>query len=134
MPIMQWDKSLDVGVASMNRGHKDILDLMNQIYDAREQGRSGPAVTALVGKLSEVCVRHFADEEAYMASIAYPALASHKILHAQLLERFGEHARVIAAEHGAVRDEFFRFLKFWLTSHIKGVDVKYAAHSGALQA
>jgi hemerythrin-like metal-binding protein len=131
MPIMLWDQSLDVGVAPMNREHQDILDLMNRIYDARAQGREGAAVNQLVADLGGVCTRHFADEEAYMASIGYRELSSHKILHQKLLERFSAYAAEIKAAHGVPSDDFFNFLKFWLTSHIKGVDVKYGLSSAA---
>lgn len=131
MPIMLWDPSLDVGVEPMNREHQDILDLMNRIYDARAQGRQGPPINQLVADLGAVCTRHFADEEAYMASIGYRDLASHKILHHKLLERFTSYANEIKAAHGVPSDDFFNFLKFWLTSHIKGVDVKYGLAAAA---
>lgn len=131
MPIMLWDPSLDVGVASMNRGHQDILDLMNNIYDARARGERGEAINHLVARLGGVCTRHFADEEAYMASIGYRDLASHKILHQSLLTRFNAYADAIKAAGGIASDDFFNFLKFWLTSHIKGVDTRYGAPAAA---
>lgn len=131
MPIMLWDQSLDVGVDPMNREHQEILDLMNRIYDARLQGREGLAVNQLVGQLGAVCARHFADEEAYMASIGYRELQSHKILHQNLLTRYTAYAEAIKAANGVASDDFFNFLKFWLTSHIKGVDVKYGQHAAA---
>lgn len=129
MPIMLWDPSLDVGVAAMNREHQDILDLMNKIYDARVRGEQGEAINQLVARLGAICTRHFADEEAYMASIGYRELASHKILHQSLLTRFNGYAEAIKADGGVASDDFFNFLKFWLTSHIKGVDIKYGAHA-----
>lgn len=131
MPIMLWDPSLDVGVAAMNREHQEILDLMNRIYDARARGEHGEAINQLVARLGGVCTRHFADEEAYMARIGYRDLASHKILHQSLLARYGAHAEAIKAAGGAASDDFFNFLKFWLTSHIKGVDTRYGAHATA---
>jgi hemerythrin-like metal-binding protein len=131
MPIMLWDDTLDLGVEPMNDEHKQILDVMNRIYDARAQGREGAAVDLLVAELGRVCTRHFADEEAYMARIGYPGLETHKRLHQQLLERVRQHAEAIKAAGGRPTDEFFEFLRFWLTSHIKGIDTKYAAHATA---
>ncbi len=129
MPIMIWDKSLDIGVAPMNAEHQDILRVMNQIYDAREKGQHGSTINLLVAELGEVCVHHFADEERYMESIGFPGLTGHKLLHKQLLDRYGQHAAEIRAAGGEASDEFFQFLRFWLTSHIKGIDTKYAAHA-----
>ena len=131
MPIMLWDNSLDLGVEPMNDEHKQILDVMNKIYDARAQGREGATINALVTELGRVCEHHFADEERFMEKIAYPGVATHKQLHKQLLERVAQHGAAIKAAGGKPTDEFFDFLRFWLTSHIKGIDTKYAAHSRA---
>jgi len=129
MPIMLWDQSLDIGVEPMNHEHRDILNAMNQIYDLGQKGVQGASVTRLVDRLGEICVHHFADEERFMESIGYPALAVHKDLHRRLLEKYHEHAAAIRAADGVAGDDFFQFLRFWLASHIKGVDVKYAAHA-----
>lgn len=131
MPIMQWDSSLDVGVGAMNDEHKQILDAMNRIYDATEAGRSGDEINRLVERLGAVCVRHFTDEEAYMASIGYPGLRNHKLIHQDLLERYGRHSAEIRAAGGRADHRFFHFLRHWLQSHIKGIDTKYAAHGAA---
>lgn len=129
MPLMLWDQSLDVGVKAMNDEHVQILTVMNRIYDLHRAGASGEAINSLVGELGGVCTRHFADEERFMEKTAFPSLAAHKLLHAKLLERYGEFAKQIKAAGGRASDEFFRFLEFWLQSHIKGVDVKYGAHA-----
>jgi hemerythrin len=134
MPIMSWDPSLDVGVSSMNQEHREILDVMNAIYDARSRGEEGKTVNDLVARLGAVCVRHFKDEEAYMERTGYPDLDRHRQLHERLLAQFGQHAEAIKAAHGKPSDEFFNFLKFWLTSHIKGIDVKYGPNAGGRQA
>lgn len=131
MPIMTWDASLDVGVDAMNHEHQEILDAMNRIYDARAKGVTGSAIDNLVARLGAVTHHHFADEEAFMKKVGYPELERHKALHARLLEQFGGHARQIKAAGGVPDDAFFHFLKFWLTSHIKGIDTKYGAHAKA---
>ncbi|MGA0603235.1 bacteriohemerythrin [Caulobacter sp. KR2-114] len=129
MPIMTWDASLDVGVDAMNHEHQEILDAMNKIYDARAKGIAGSVVDNLVARLGAITTRHFADEEAFMKKVGYPELERHRALHQRLLEQFTAHAQQIKAAGGAPSDDFFNFLKFWLTSHIKGIDVKYGAHA-----
>jgi hemerythrin len=129
MPIMQWDASLDIGVSAMNDEHQQILDAMNRIYDATEAGRVGEEVNRLVERLGAVCVKHFKDEEAYMASIGFPGLANHKLIHGDLLDRYGRHAGEIRAAGGRADGQFFHFLRHWLTAHIKGIDRKYGDHA-----
>lgn len=125
MPIMTWDTSLDVGVETMNDDHKQILDLMNEIHDRAATGETGPAMTALVDKLAQVTIDHFRDEEAYMASVDFAGLASHTLIHADLLKKYTAHADAIRANGGQVPSDFLMFLKLWLTAHIKGIDMKY---------
>ena len=134
MPIMNWDQTLDVGVESMNSEHREILDAMNRIYDADQTGQHGDVINSLVGRLGSVCVRHFADEEKFMAKIGFPTLENHKLVHAKLLRDFSAHAAAIKAADGTVTEGFFTFLKFWLSAHIKGIDIKYGAHAKAVAA
>lgn len=131
MPIMEWDSSLDIGVGAMNDEHKQILSAMNRIYDAAEAGRTGEEINRLVERLGDVCIRHFQDEEAYMASIGFPDLAVHRIMHQDLLKRFSAFAAEIKAAGGRADQGFFYFLRYWLKAHIKGIDCKYGRHAAA---
>lgn len=129
MPIMTWDQSLDVHVDAMNREHKDILDAMNRIYDADARGQTGPAIMAMIGELGRITVKHFQDEEAFMASIKFPDLDRHKLVHARLLTNFTEHVGKIDAAGGKASQDFFNFLRYWLSAHIRGLDIKYGEHA-----
>lgn len=131
MPIMLWDDSLDIGVAEMNREHQGLLDLMNALYDASQAGKTGPEVLDLLKKLETATVEHFRDEEAYMDKIGFPGAPGHKLIHKDLLEKFGTHASAIRASHGQVNEDFFKFLRFWLSAHIRGIDIKYGQMSRA---
>ena len=134
MPLMNWDSSLDVGVAKMNDEHQQILDLMNRIFDAREAGQTGPGVIRLVDQLGQVTIDHFRDEEAYMESTGYAGIASHKLIHKDLLDKFTGFAGDIKANDGEVPEKFLTFLKLWLTAHIRGIDMKYGPKADLLKA
>lgn len=134
MPIMQWDSSLDIGVDSMNRGHQQILDAMNRVYDTAQAGRTGEEINRLVEHLGAVTARHFKEEEAYMASTGFPGAHTHAFIHVNLLERFEKHATAIRAANGRVDEDFFQFLKYWLSVHIKGIDRKYSDHASNARA
>lgn len=126
MSLMVWDNTLALGVQAMDGEHKELLALMNKIHDGF---LAGAVVNDTVARLGAACARHFADEEAFMQSIAYPELNVHKLLHKQLLEKYAHHVGAIKAGGGKANEAFFSFLKLWLVSHIKGIDAKYAAHS-----
>jgi hypothetical protein len=49
----------------------------------------------------------------------------------ELLDQLGQPLGVVGEgmAGGVATDKFFQFLKFWLSSHIEGIDTKYAAHA-----
>lgn len=132
MPIMEWDAALDIGVDAMNAEHQGLLSIMNTLFDKSKEGVEGPEIIALVDKLGAATLEHFQHEEKFMEDSGYPEVDMHKRLHADLLKKFGAHAAKIKENGGRAPDEFFHFLKFWLSAHIKALDVKYANHANQL--
>jgi hemerythrin len=129
MPIMEWSDALDIGVGAMNDEHREILNAMNEIYDAHASGGRGQRIMDLVSRLGDLCVRHFADEERYMMMIGFPGLNTHKIIHDNLMHGYMRHASAIRSAGGKANDEFFGFLQRWLVEHFKGADASYGAYS-----
>jgi hemerythrin-like metal-binding protein len=126
MSLMSWDDGLDVGVDAMNAEHKRLLSLMNALYDAVQADAPGADVLAKLAALKAATVEHFAHEEAYMDEIGFPGAPGHKLIHKDLLEKLDAHAAAAEASGGeGLGDALFNFLRFWLSAHIRGVDVKY---------
>lgn len=127
-----WTKAeLGLDVPDMDSEHQVLIDKMNALYRGVENKAAFAELEKLLMDLANYTSKHFADEEAYMQKIGFAGIETHKILHKKLLEKFGEHVAEFKKTK-ALNQDFFTFLKFWLTSHIKGVDMKYsqAAKSG----
>lgn len=124
MILMNWSDKLDVGVDLMNNQHKKILDLMNNLYSAFENSAPYEQFLPILNELKDYTIQHFSEEEAYMESVNFSGLATHKQIHIQLLEKLTEHYQQIS-EDKKLDQKFFDFLKLWLSSHIQGIDVKY---------
>lgn len=129
MSFLNWGAALDLGVKSMNDEHKVLIDIMNRLYDRNKAGAPKSELEKIIIDLANYTTKHFADEEAYMASIQFPELTTHKIIHQNLLRSFGEQVDKFKAGDGKVSDGFFSFLKLWLTAHIQGIDMKYGTFS-----
>jgi hemerythrin len=128
MPLLVWNDSLDVNVKNMNDEHIELIRLMNRVHEASEGKRGNATVARELDELVNYTVKHFRDEEAYMDSIAFAGAASHKLIHKNLLERVGQYVagfKRSGATH--LPEDFFKFLRFWLVSHIQGIDTKYSA-------
>lgn len=125
MPYFEWTTQLDVGVDAMNDQHQRLIDIMNLLHQRVADKAPRDEIAGLVKSLADYTVRHFRAEESYMESLSYAGLARHRRIHEELLATLADHRR--AFEQGAtLGDEFFAFLKLWLSAHIKGIDKKYA--------
>ena len=125
MSFYDWTPQLDVHVPAMNAQHKQILRLINQLHD-ETQAKVRPELIALtLGELGRVTVAHFAAEEQHMAAIGFPKLRTHAEIHRQLLEKFRSFVRIFEQSH-SLGDNFFQFLKHWLSAHIQGLDKQYS--------
>lgn len=121
-----WNpKTLSVQVPAMDDEHQVLIKKMNALHAAHAAKLDRHQIESLLRDFAKYTTKHFADEEAFMAKIGYPNLESHKQIHRRLLTQVGEHVAAFEAS-GALTEAFFTFLSFWLTSHIRGIDVKYA--------
>lgn len=133
MKLMEWSDTLDVGVTSMNHQHQKLLDLMNRLYEGKTNGAPFDSLIPILSELKSYTIEHFQEEEKFMESINYSGIASHKIIHQQLLSKFGEQENLIL-DTRTFPDSFFSFLKVWLSAHIQGIDMKYGLESQSKQA
>ncbi len=130
MSLMEWSPVLDVSVPAMNDQHKILIGFMNELYELHQKGADKAQLAGALKKLGDWAVKHFADEEAYMASVNFPDLDKHKLIHKDLVSKFVAHVQSFE-KSGKVEPGLFGFLTFWLTAHIEGLDKKYGAHSTA---
>lgn len=121
----QWQDDLELDVPNMDQEHQVLIKLMNELYRLHDQKSPREQVNKAIHDLAEFTVKHFSDEEKYMESINYEGIETHKLIHKKLLGRVDE---FVTAHDGGeeLGDDFFIFLKTWLNSHIRGIDMKYA--------
>lgn len=128
MVFMEWDPRFELGVHQMDAEHKGLIAAMNHVHDLDAKNAQKPAVDTAIQRLAELTTKHFADEEQHMAKVGFPDLRVHQRIHQNLLEKFTALHQAFQAGTGKVDRAFFDFLKFWLRSHILGVDRQYADH------
>jgi hemerythrin-like metal-binding protein len=130
MSFFDWTPQLDVHIPAMNEEHRWLIGLMNKLYEQCAAGAAREQVDKSLLELGKATQKHFADEELVMARMAYPKLEVHKRAHQQLLTKLAGHVTRYRSGQ-ELGDEFFQFLRFWLSAHIQGMDMQYADHAGA---
>lgn len=123
--FIEWSDKLSTGVASMDEEHKCLISLMNQLYKLNISKAGKNEIRKSLTALGQYTQKHFSDEEAYMESIKFSRLGTHKIIHTQLLEKLTDHVQKFENGGDTLSDDFFQFLKLWLTAHICQIDKTY---------
>jgi hemerythrin len=88
-----WQEGYECGNSTIDAEHRELFTLANKLIDASLLAPTTPsAVKAALDPLLAHVKRHFADEEAILASLDYEQLAEHKRAHAGLVQRAGSMA------------------------------------------
>jgi hemerythrin-like metal-binding protein len=136
MSFFEWSAVLDLRVPKMDAEHQRLIAIMNRLHTLRETQAVRAThelrveMARVLDDLVSYTTMHFAHEEAYMASIHYARRDLHAELHRRLLARLVELSAPFT-RGGLLGADFFDFLKSWLVSHIKGLDMQYADASRA---
>jgi hemerythrin-like metal-binding protein len=113
----------------MDREHIQLIAIMNRLASRSAAGAPKNDILQLLDELGSFTVQHFSDEEAFMANAGFPGLATHKRIHAELVQTLRQHVETYRGNSSAkLGPELLDFLKFWLGAHICGIDRRYAQH------
>lgn len=127
MPFIIWDESFSVKIKAVDDQHQKLFEIANQFYDALVARRPREAMALLFKQLIEYTAYHFDFEEKYFDEFQYDGTSAHKIAHTNLVSQVVD-MKTRFEEGGFVFPiEISRFLRSWLTEHIKKTDVKYTA-------
>ncbi|MDO8606686.1 MAG: hemerythrin family protein [Phaeospirillum sp.] len=126
--MIEWTGRFDTGIAEVDRDHRRLVDLINQldgiISDGGDLGRVGAVVDALV----DYADYHFQREERILESVGYDGAGAHAEIHARFGHVLGDMVGVCMLHPD--RENLLRlgdYLKSWLTDHILVEDMKFAA-------
>jgi hemerythrin-like metal-binding protein/PAS domain S-box-containing protein len=128
-PVLEqviWNESYSVGVPEMDAQHKKLVAMINQLaeYQSATQHVSAESLHQVLSGMFDYTQVHFAAEEEYLRSIAYPQCAGHEKEHAAFLEKATQYcfaADNSVPDYAAVH----HYLKDWLLTHILKSDMQY---------
>lgn len=83
-----WQKRFNIGVEVIDKEHKKLFSIMNKLLMSQKQKEKNKwAIQEGVKYFKEHAIRHFSEEEAYMESIGYTDLETHRRLHESFREK-----------------------------------------------
>src|SRR5512143_2393753 len=86
MGLLHWESRYSVGIAAVDHEHRELVELVNRLYEKATSQGSKDAVLDFFGDLFKNISAHFALEERFMRERGYDQLATHKQDHERLLD------------------------------------------------
>jgi hemerythrin len=128
MTLLHWNPNLSIGIAEVDREHREFVDLVNLLHAELGPARTGPAVAAFVRRVQADVAAHFAGEEQAMRERRYDALAEHRASHVHLLEELHDLQRELEAGRPLNDERFARWLSASLADHFQLHDARFHRH------
>jgi hemerythrin-like metal-binding protein len=136
MKLMQWNDDMVTGITEVDRQHRDLLELVNEVapvlaslgdQEARDVGH-------LYDKLMAYADNHFKTEEALMSryEIDSRSLDRHRKAHMELVGKVTGMANRYADGEFMAGEDLLCFLAGWLVAHMLGEDQSMARQIQAI--
>lgn len=126
MSMFVWDQRYSVEIAEIDRQHQQLFGMLNELYDAMQDGHGSEVIAKVLDRLLDYTAYHFAQEEKLFDLYRYPDEAAHRAEHAQLTRQARALADRMKRGEGDVTVPTLKFLCDWLARHILGSDKRYA--------
>jgi hemerythrin len=90
MSYLEWKAEYSVGIESMDVEHREMIELINNVYGELEGRRDADAIEGFLGEVHSAISSHFALEERIMREAGYEEYEAHKNDHEALLDQIHE--------------------------------------------
>lgn len=128
-----WQEDFNIGVESIDKEHQQLFKIINKIFAFKEEEKNSQwACQEGIKFFKGHALKHFADEEAYMASIHYEGLEGHKQIHKGFRENTLPALERELEQSGYALDAVDHFLGVcagWLIGHTMTEDLSITGKS-----
>ena len=125
--LFVWDDKCNTGIEEIDRDHKGLVDLINDLYEAMQDGSGGALLLPVFSALKHYTETHFDREERFMVDCDAPDQARHVQEHRQMMARLADLESRHRRGEAAISLQTLTFLRDWLKNHICVVDRAMAA-------
>ncbi len=126
MALITWSEKYSINIASIDKQHIKLVDLINQLHSAMLNNQTKEVLLKIIKGLVSYTSEHFTYEEELFEKYGYPATAEHKREHTNFVKKISDFQDKYTAGKLTLSMEMLTFLKEWLLKHIAGTDQKYA--------
>jgi hemerythrin-like metal-binding protein len=124
--LLPWSEEYHVGIAFADVQHKQLVDIINRLYQALVDGKARPVIGRTLDELIRYTTAHFAAEEKVLQSCEYPDFPAHHSEHERLAYAILEFYQRLMSNELGMTAQSVDFLRDWLGQEILDVDMKFA--------
>ena len=127
--IVKWSEKFEVGIDHIDKQHKDLIKLTNDLYKAcRTVTKLNKTFKNTMSQMVEYVRFHFSTEIEMLERINYPNVAVHKKQHDEMVKNILISVQDYNAGNKFVPNSFVRDLEDWIFSHIAISDRDYSVY------
>lgn len=124
MKLLKWKDEYSMNEIEIDRQHKGLFDLSNEIYHLIEEGIDDDEhFRELFMALNDYSIEHFIYEEIYIQEEGFPGLEEHIEQHLEFNKQLKE--LCIGANKEMHIKDIGEFVANWLVKHVTEEDMKY---------
>lgn len=124
--LFEWNESCETGIGAIDQDHKGLVDLINDLYEAMQDGTGGALLLPIFSALRHYTETHFAKEERFMVEGGAPDQEQHFQEHKMMMAKLAELESRHRSGEAAISLQTLTFLRDWLKNHICAVDLAMA--------
>lgn len=122
--MIHWDEKLSVGIRQFDDHHKELIRIINEIFESTQRKEEYHFLKNLIFELVSYTKYHFSAEERIMMKNNYQHLNDHMIEHKKLTNQVVKFLEDYSLHKKNLADDVLEFLKKWLIDHILSTDKK----------
>ncbi|MBQ9495224.1 MAG: hemerythrin family protein [Treponema sp.] len=129
---VKWTPNLELGIPVIDRQHKHLVSLCNELHESLVKSRSGSggnawriAIANAMRQTVEYARTHFADEEKLMRASNFDGYAAHRQHHCEFIQTLTKVLINFDDMSLPLAFDFADYLRDWILSHVACVDKLY---------
>ena len=124
MALLEWKPEYAVGVASVDYEHREMIALINELYEKMGEHPDADTIETGLGEIHAAIAAHFALEERHMRTAEFGEYELHKEDHEELLDQIRELMDQFVADPHAGRVRLQQRLSDWFAEHFRTFDAR----------
>jgi len=126
MAFFNWNDNMSVNIMLIDEQHKNLLSMINELYDAMKMGKGNDVLGNIINRLVDYTKEHFQTEEKLFVKYGYSLKDHHINEHKKFVQQVQEFKNGFETGKFGLSNKLLDFLKEWLKNHIMVTDKKYS--------